>query len=154
VAVTQLRVTRDGQVLVFFALVLPIVLLPVAAYAIDASVYAAAVARLQGATALAAEEAAQQVDGARLRTGGGVGLNVLAAGAAARNAMAAADPAARVAAFNVAGINVSVSATEDVDLPLVFLGPSPVTVRATATARLTTGYASPSSRLPLPTSTF
>ena len=50
---------ESGQVLAFFALVLPIVLVPVGAYAVDATIVASREAALQAATAQAAETAAQ-----------------------------------------------------------------------------------------------
>jgi hypothetical protein len=145
---------QPGQVLAFFALVVPIVLLPVAAYAVDASVYAAAAARLQQATALAAEAAAQQVDAPRLRAGGGIGLDSAAARAAAQGSLALSDPAAALEELIVAGTDVTITTAELVPVPLAVLGPASIRVKASASARLATGYARPSSRLPLPTSTF
>src|SRR5260370_7702721 len=56
-----------GQVLAFFALVLSIVLLPVAAYAVDATIVAGREADLQAATAQAAETAAERLNVTSLR---------------------------------------------------------------------------------------
>src|SRR6202521_6407192 len=57
-----LKSNQAGQVLAFFAIVIPVVLLPVAAYAVDASIVAGREAGLQAATAQAAETAAQQLN--------------------------------------------------------------------------------------------
>jgi hypothetical protein len=150
----RMKTAQRAQVLVFFALVMPIVLLPVAAYAVDASVTSAAFAQLQEATVEASEAAAQQIDTRTLRSGGGIALDIAAATSVARDAMLATDPHARLIAVTVAGISVSVSTAQQVDLPLNFLGSPAVTVRALAVARLVQGYGSPSSFLPLPFNTF
>jgi hypothetical protein len=144
---------RSGQVLVFFALVLPIVLLPVAAYAVDAAVTAASYARLVEATASAAEDAAQQIDVAALRMNGAVVLDVAAATKVAQDDIAA-EQDTRLIAVTVDGGQITVSAAATVVLPLNFLGTPLVTLRSRATARIAPGYDSPSSRLPLPVSTF
>ena len=144
---------RSGQVLVFFALVLPIVLLPVAAYAVDAAVTAASYARLVEVTASAAEDAAQQIDVAALRMNGAIVLDVAAATQAAEDDIAG-DPDARFVGVTVLGGQVTVLAASTVTLPLNFLGTPLVALHATATARIAPGYDSPSSRLPLPVSTF
>ena len=144
---------RSGQVLVFFALVLPIVLLPVAAYAVDASVTAAGYARLVEVTARAAEDAAQQIDVAAMRMNGAVLLDVAAATHVAEDDIAA-EPDTRLIAVTVDGGQITVAAAATVMLPLNFLGAPLVTLRSTATARIAPGYDSPNSRLPLPVSTF
>lgn len=147
-------VTRSsGQVLVFFALVLPIVLLPAAAYAVDASVAATAYARLVEVTARAAEDAAQQIDVQALRGGAGLKLDAAAAGRAAEGDIAA-DAGAELTAVWVAGGDVTVAARETVTLPLVFIDARSVTLHASAAARIAAGYDRPSSLLPLPTRTF
>ncbi len=144
---------QSGQVLVFFALVLPIVLLPVAAYAVDAAVTAEGYARLVEVTARAAEDAAQQIDVPALRANGAIVLDALAAGQAARDDVMA-DPDARLVAITVEGGRITVFASESVMMPLNLLGPPSVPLHATASARIAPGYDSPSSRLPLPVSTF
>jgi hypothetical protein len=144
---------RTGQVLVFFALVLPVVLLPVAAYAVDAAVTASDYARLVEVTARAAEDAAQQVDVAALRATGGLVLDVAAARQIARNDVTT-EPSASVVTVGVVGGMVTVATAESVMLPLDFVGAGAITLRASATARIASGYDSPSSRLPLPVSTF
>jgi hypothetical protein len=147
-------VTRgSGQVLVFFALVLPIVLLPAGAYALDAAVTASDYSRLVELTARAAEDAAQQIDVSTLRTSGSLVLDVPAAAQAAEDDVQA-DPDARLTSVSLAGDAVTVATSENVLLPLNFVGKAEVTLHATATARIVPGYESPSSRLPLPMSTF
>jgi hypothetical protein len=147
-------VTRgSGQVLVFFALVLPIVLLPAGAYALDAAVTASDYSRLVELTARAAEDAAQQIDVSTLRSSGSLVLDVPAAAQAAEDDVQA-DPDARLTSVSPAGDAVTVATSENVLLPLNFVGKPEITLHATATARIVPGYESPSSRLPLPTSTF
>ena len=144
---------RSGQVLVFFALVLPLVLLPVAAYAVDAAVTASAYARLVEVTVRAAEDAAQQVDVAELRASGSLVLDVAAAARAAHDDLMI-EPGASVVAVGVAGGLVTVTTAESVTLPLDFIGAATIRLHATATVRIAPGYDRPSSLLPLPVSTF
>ena len=144
---------RSGQVLVFFALVLPLVLLPVAAYAVDAAVTASEYARLVEVTVRAAEDAAQQVDVAKLRASGALVLDVAAAVRAAHDDLMI-EPGASLIAVGVAGDLVTVATAESVALPLDFVGAARVRLHATATARIAPGYDRPSSLLPLPLSTF
>ena len=144
---------QAGQVLVFFALVLPLVLLPAAAYAVDAAVTASEHARLVEVTVRAAEDAAEQIDVAALRAGGTLILDVTAATRAAQDDVMA-EPGASVVTVGVEGGAVTVVAAERVALPLDFIGPAAVMMQASATARIASGYDSPSSRLPLPVSTF
>jgi hypothetical protein len=148
------RPEQRGQVLVFFALVLPIVLLPLAAYAVDAAAAASASARLEEVTVRAAEQAAQQVDALRLRSGGGFLVSVAAATAAAEGVVAETLPDAAVDSVTVSGVRVVVKTRLAVRLPLQLIGPASVTLHVTATSRLAIGYDRPSSLLPLPTSTF
>ena len=144
---------RSGQVLVFFALVLPLVLLPVAAYAVDAAVTASEYARLVEVTVRAAEDAAQQVDVAKLRASGALVLDVAAAERAAHDDLMI-EPGASLIAVGVAGDLVTVATAESVALPLDFVGAARVRVHASATARIAPGYDRPSSLLPLPLSSF
>jgi hypothetical protein len=148
------RRAHPGQVLVFFALVLPIVLVPVAAYAVDAAVSESAFARLEEVTATAAQEAAEQVDQGKLRAGEGLALDPVAASAVAGYVVASEDQAARVLEVRIEGATVTVVCAVVVSLPLNFVGSPAVTMRASASARLAGGYDRPSSRLPLPVSTF
>ena len=145
---------QGAQVLVFFALVLPMVLFPLAAYAIDAAASTSAFAKLEEVTVRSAEEAAQQVDVARLRSGGGIDVNVAGAIAAARQVLAESLPGATVDSVWVLGTTVTVRTRMTVSLPMPLIGPPTVTIHVTASARLALGYDSPSSLLPLARSTF
>ena len=144
----------SGQVLAFFALLLPIVLMPVTAYAVDAVVVSTRAAGLQDATVQAAEEAAQQLNVADLRAKGGLTLDPERARSSAVATVSAIEPGASVQAVLIDGNQVSVITGEVITLPLNFLPVAAVKLEARASARLVAGYDSPSSRLPLPTSTF
>jgi hypothetical protein len=145
---------QSGQVLAFFAVLLPIVLMPVAAYAVDAVVVSTRAAGLQEATVRAAEEAAQQLRVTDLRAGGGLTLDPEQARSSALATVSAVEPGATVQSVLIDGTQVTVVAEEVVTLPFNFLPVPLVKLAARASARLVTGYDSPSSRLPLPTSTF
>ncbi len=145
---------QSGQVLAFFALLLPIVLMPVAAYAVDAVVVSTRAAGLQEATVQAAEEAAQHLNVADLRARRGLTLDSARARSAALATMSALEPGASVQAVLIDGTQVTVIAGEAVTLPFNFFPVPAVKLGARASARLVAGYDSPSSRLPLPTSTF
>ena len=145
---------QRGQVLVFFALALPLILLPVVAYAVDASVTAGVYSRLVEVTARAAEEAAQQIDAANLRAADGVVPDLDAATRMAKVVLAAAEPAAILKSVTVSGQDVRVITTETVVMPFNFVRAADLVLRVSANARIVAGYESPSSRLPLPTSTF
>ena len=140
-----------GQALVMFALLLPLVLLPIAGYAIEAALLSARAALLHAAVALAAEDAAQMIDAGTLRAGGALRLDAGAASTVARASLAREDPQARPDSVAVGALTVSVTAEDRVALGfggLLQLGAA--TLRASATARLAAGYVSPSSRFPLP----
>ena len=145
---------QRGQVLAFFAIVLPIILLPIAAYAVDASYVSTRAAWLQEATSQAAEAAAQQVDIGALRSGSELTIDVSTARGAATQAMAESEPGASVESVVALGTLVTVTAREVVALPFNFLPVGATVLNARASARLVGGYDNPSSRLPLPTSTF
>jgi len=146
-------VKERGQVLAFFAIALPAVLLPVAAYAVDAAFAAQRYGELQAAAALAAEAAADRLDVASFRQAGAISVDPAQARTAAGAVLFAEDPAARLVSLGVAGDEVEVVTTETVELPLAILARH-VAFTARAAARLVPGYDSPSSRLPLPASTF
>ena len=146
--------SQRGQVLLFVALVLPIVLLPAAAFAVDAASAAAVHARLEQATWGAAESAVQQIDAGALRAGRGITLDQRSVAAVARDALAAEDPNANIERLEVDGLTVTIEAAERLQLPLNFLDAPAVKLRAKATARLTLGYERPSSFLPFSVSTL
>ena len=142
---------RSGQALVTFALLLPLVLLPIAGYAVEAALLSARAAILEAAVTRAAEDAAQVIDVSTLRAGGGLRLDAGAAAATATASLARDDPQARASSIVVGAVTVSVTAQDRVPLGfggLFQLGAA--TLRASATARLAAGYESPSSRLPFP----
>ena len=146
---------RDrGQVLAFYAVLLPIVLLPLAAYAVDIAFVSTRAAGLQEATAQAAETAAQQVNVDALRSHSALIVDAQAAPAVASRAMSDLEPEATVDSVIIVGSMVTLATSEVITLPFNFL-PAPATViHARASARLVGGYDRPSSLLPLPTSTF
>jgi hypothetical protein len=145
---------QGGQVMAFMALVLSIVLLPVAAYAVDSATLNARAAHLQAATAEAALRAAQEVDVADLRARGALDLDSSRAVVAATAALAVEEPSATVASVSVSARVVTVASGEMIKLPFGFVAAPLVKLEARASARLAAGYDSPSSRLPLPMRTF
>jgi len=146
--------SQRGQVLVFVALVLPIVLLPAAAFAVDAASAAGVHARLEQATWSAAESSVQQIDAGALRAGKGITLDQRSVEAVAFEALAAEDPSATIERLSVDGLYVTIETSETLQLPLNFVGAPAVRLRAKATARLTLGYERPSSFLPFSVSTL
>ncbi len=146
--------SQRGQILVFVALVLPIVLLPAAAFAVDAASAAGVHARLEQATWSAAESSVQQIDAGALRAGKGITLDQRSVEAVAFEALAAEDPSATIERLSVDGLYVTIETSETLQLPLNFVGAPAVRLRAKATARLTLGYERPSSFLPFSVSTL
>ena len=140
-----------GQTLAAFALFLPMVLLPIAGYAVQATLLATRASVLHAAVARAAEDAGAAVDVAALRSSGVLMLAPAAATRIARSSLFDADPQARLDAVVVESSSVTVTAHDQV--PLSFGGilrAGAVTLTATARAKLRAGYLSPSSRVPLP----
>jgi Flp pilus assembly protein TadG len=138
-----LRSNQSGQVLAFFALVLPLVLLPVAAYVVDASVLAGRQADLQAATAQAAEAGAEQLNVGTIRSSGAMTLDAAAVDRVVVQTLADEEQGARVEAYPVAGAEVTVVTSEPVTLPFgVFT--QTITLHAHASARLVAGYDKPS----------
>jgi hypothetical protein len=155
VAVTQRVMSRDrGQVLAFYAVLLPVILLPLTAYAVDVAFVSTRTAGLQAATAQAAETAAQQLDVGAFRSGSVLVVDPLQANAVAASAIRDSEPGAAVDAVVVAGSMVTISSREVITLPFNFLPAQEVVIHASATARLVGGYDRPSSLLPLPTNNF
>jgi hypothetical protein len=145
---------QHGQVMAFIAVALSIVLMPLAAYAIDVATASAAASALQEATAVAAIDAAQQLDAVDFRASGLMTIDPSAARMAARAVLAAEVPSASVSSVIVSGAEVTVAASELIQLPVDFLPTRLVRLTAIASARLAAGYDKPSSRLPLPISSF
>jgi Flp pilus assembly protein TadG len=138
----------------FMAVALAIVLMPVAAYAIDSATVSSSAAALQEATAMAALDAVQQLNTRDFRADGTFGVDETAARQAARDLLAKDAPAAYVAAMTVSGAEVTVATAEVIRLPFNFFPEAVVRLNARASARLAGGYDRPSSRLPLPVSNF
>ena len=145
---------QHGQVMAFIAVALSMVLMPLAAYAIDISTVSAAASALQEATATAAIEAAQQLDTVGFRASGVMTVDGGAARRAAWAVFAAEAPSASVSSVTVSGAEVTVAAGEVVQLPVDLLPSRRIRLEAHASARLADGYDRPSSLLPLPSSTF
>lgn len=145
---------QRGQVMAFMAVALATVLMPVAAYAIDSVTVSTAAAALQEATAMAAMDAAQQLDALGLRARGVLIVDGPAARRVARDVLAAEAPAAYLSSVTVNGVEVAVAAGELIRLPFNFFPAAVVRLNARASARLSGGYESPSSRLPLAVSSF
>ena len=143
-----------GQVLSFFAVVLPAILLPLAAYTVDAAFLSTRAAGLETATAQAAEAAVQQVDATALRARSELAIDASVARSVAVQSVKDVEPGASISSVIVTGNMVTVTTTETVALPFNFLPVPAVTLEAHASARLVSGYDSPSNRLPLPTNTF
>ena len=143
-----------GQVLAFFAVVLPAILLPLAAYAVDAAFVSTRAAGLEAATAQAVEEAAQQLDATALRARSELAIDASVARSVVIQTLKDAEPGASISTVVVNGDIVTITTTESVALPFNFMPVPAVTLVAHASARLVSGYDSPSSRLPLPTNTF
>jgi hypothetical protein len=129
------------------------VLVPVTGYAVDAAVLSGRAAELQAAVAQAAEVAADQIDIGQLRLNGELILDSAKVRGEAADALAAEVPDASLDSVTVAGPVVTISASEVVAPPMPLFGRS-FTVSATVSARLASGYASPSNHLALPVSTF
>jgi hypothetical protein len=143
--------SQGAQTLVTFALFLPLVLLPVAAYAVQATLLATRASLLQAAATRAAEDAGGALDVATFRSTGGLRLEPSTATRIARVTLAAQDPAAQLDDVTVGVVTVTVRAHDQVHLDFGgFLRVGSVRLATVATARLTAGYLSPSSRVPLP----
>jgi hypothetical protein len=135
-------VKQRGQVLAFFALTLPVVLLPVAAYAVDATLIANREAGLQAATAEAAEAAAQQLDVGALRSSGVLTLETGAAMVVVRQTLVEEEPGASVETSAISGAELTIVTSEQVTLPFSLFARI-ATLHARATARLVAGYDQP-----------
>ena len=134
---------QSGQVLTFFALAMPVVLLPVAAYAVDATMIASREAGLQAATAEAAEAAAQQLDIRSIRSTGELTLDAAAALVVVHQTLAAEEPGVYLDESTISGAEVTIVTSEQVTLPFSVFART-ATLHARATARLVAGYDRPS----------
>jgi Flp pilus assembly protein TadG len=143
-----------GQVLAFYAVLLPVILLPLAAYAVDIAFVITRSAGLQAATAQAAEVAAQHLDAGALRSRSVLIVDALAAPKVASQTLSVSEPEATVESVVVVGPMVTLFTHEVITLPFNFLPAQAIVIHARASARLVGGYDSPSSFLPLPTSNF
>lgn len=133
--------SQRGQVLAYLALVLPLVLLPVAAYAIAATTLDAQRGRFQAAISQAAEDAVQQLDEQAFRAGGPAAPDGPAAVAAARADLFGYEPAAVVDKAEVDGGQLVLAAHEQAPVPLAgFLPAAVVTLRVGVRARLAAGF--------------
>ena len=139
--------SQRGQVMAFIAVALAIVLMPVAAYAVDIATVSSAAATLQEATATAAMEAAQQLNTGAFRSSGALVIDMNAARSAAQAVLAAEAPAALVSSVSVRGAEVTVEAGQVVRLPFDFFPMRAARLKAIASARLAAGYDSPTSFL-------
>lgn len=128
--------------LAFFALVLPVVMLPIAAYAVDATIVAAREAGLQAATAQAAETAAQQLNIGAVRSSGALTVDPAAAERFAHQTIANEEPGASLDSYSVTGVEVAVVTSEPVTLPFSVFTRT-VNLHAHASARLVAGYDRP-----------
>jgi hypothetical protein len=126
------------------------VVLPVAAYAVDATVLAGREAGLQAATAQAAESGAQQLNVGTFRSSGAMTLDSAAVSRVAAQTLMEEEPGATVEAGPVVGTAVTLVTRESVTLPFSIFAHT-VTLRAHATARLAAGFESPSAPPPQPT---
>ncbi len=106
-----------GQTLVALALLLPLVLLPVVAYAIQATLLASRASLLQAAAARAAEDASQAVDIGALRSRGVLQLDASEASRIARTSLAAEDAAAELDGVAVGPVSVSAASSEPAASP-------------------------------------
>lgn len=144
---------QRGQVLAFFALALPAALIPIVAYVVDAAAVGTRAAGLQAAAAQVAEVGAQRLDSAALRANGALAVDPQLVHAAAADVLRDEEPGASLEGIDAGGDTVTVVVRERVALPFPWFVDH-VTLQVRATARIVAGYDSPSSRLPLPASTF
>ena len=137
-----MKSSEGGQVLAFFAIAMPVVLLPVAAYALDATILAGRESALQAATAQAAETAAQQINVRALRSTGVLSLDAAATRLVLEQALAEEEPGARIDSSAATNAEVSVATSEPVRLPFSMFTDT-VVLHVHATARLVAGYETP-----------
>jgi hypothetical protein len=134
--------SEAAQTLVMFALFIPLVLLPVAGFAIQATLLATRAALLQAAAARAAEDGAQALDVAGFRATGALRLDPAIAKQVATTSFAEEDRQAQLDGVEVGTSTVTVLAHDEVAMGFGgFLSAGSVRLAATASARLAAGYA-------------
>jgi hypothetical protein len=136
---------QRGQVMAFIAVALAIVVMPIAAYAIDSETASAAAAALEEATATAATEASQQLDISGFRATGVLSVDAAAARGVVQAVLAAEVPTASITSVTVTGAEVMIATREEVPLPFDFFPERGVRIQASASARLMGGYDRPGS---------
>jgi hypothetical protein len=130
--------------LVIFALLLPLILLPIAGYAVQASLLATRAALLQAAAAGAAEDGAQVIDVAAFRAIGVLRLDPARARRVVAASFADRDRQAQLDGVDLGSISVRVRAHDQVPMSFGgFLSAGSVRLAAVATARLAAGYGRP-----------
>jgi len=139
---------QRGQVMAFIAVALGIVVMPVAAYAVDSATVSAAAAALEEATATAAVEASQQLDISVFRATGALSVDAAAARAAAEAVVAAQVPMASITSVTASGAEITIATHEEVPLPFDFFPGRTVHLEASASARLAGGYDRPGNLSP------
>jgi uncharacterized protein (UPF0333 family) len=153
-AISRAVTSKRGQVLAFYAILLPVILLPLTAYVVNAAFVSTRAAGLQEATAQAVEAAAQQVDVGAFRSRSLLTVDPLTARAVVIHSIRDWEPGASVESVVVVGSVVTVSTREAITLPFNFMPEPAIVLHARASARLVAGYDRPSSLMPLPRSTF
>jgi len=132
--------TQRGQVMAFIAVALGIVVMPVAAYAVDSATVSAAAAALEEATATAAVEASQQLDITGFRATGVLSVDAAAARTVAQAVLAAEVPMASITSITTRGAEITIATHEEVYLPFDFFPERTARLQASASARLAGGY--------------
>ena len=146
-----MKPSQAAQTLVIFALLLPLVLLPIAAYAVQATLLATRASLLQAAAARAAEDGSQALDLGAFRSAGLLRLDPAGATRIARMTLVGQDPAAQLDDVTVGALSVTVRAHEAVGLEFGgILRAGSVILSTVATATLTAGYGRPSANRPPP----
>jgi len=145
---------QRGQVMAFIAVALGMVVMPIAAYAVDSATSSAAAASLRKRQPGAVVEASQQLDITGFRATGVLSVDAAAARGVVQAVLAAEVPMASIKSVTVTGAEITIATREDVQLPFDFFPDRAVHLQASASARLAGGYDRPSSRLPLPISSF
>ncbi len=127
----------------FIAVALGIVVMPVAAYAVDSATVSAAAAALEEATATAALEASQQLDISAFRASGALSVDGAAARTVAQAVLAAEVPMASITSVTASGPEMTIATHEEIQLPFDFFPERRIRLHAKASAKLTGGYDRP-----------